>query len=150
MSNDPQLQSPHGRVPAPDQARISLALLWLRLGVFITMLMWTLDKFVQPEHAARVFENFYGLGGLGENAFLIIGGLELVLILAFVVGVAKRFTYGALLVLHLGSTLSSYQQYLDPFKNLLFFAAWPMLAACAALYLLRDLDTRFVFGNARA
>jgi len=150
MSNDPQLQSPHGRVTVPDQARISLALLWLRLGVFITMLMWTLDKFVQPEHAARVFENFYGLGGLGENAFLIIGGLELVLIVAFVLGVAKRFTYGAVLLLHLISTLSSYQQYLDPFKNLLFFAAWPMLAACAALYLLRDLDTRFVVGTVRA
>ena len=27
------------------------------------------------------------------------------------------------------------------FDNLLFFAAWPMLAACFALYLLRDLDT---------
>jgi putative oxidoreductase len=27
------------------------------------------------------------------------------------------------------------------FDNLLFFAAWPMLAACIALYLLRDQDT---------
>ncbi|MEX2181590.1 MAG: hypothetical protein WD771_06070 [Gemmatimonadaceae bacterium] len=135
---------------SPDEARISLALLWLRLGVFITMLMWTLDKFVQPAHAARVFENFYGLGGLSASTFLIIGGLELVLIVAFVLGVAKRFTYGAVLLLHFGSTLSSYQQYLDPFKNLLFFAAWPMLAACAALYLLRDLDTRFVVGQVHA
>lgn len=33
-------------------------------------------------------------------------------------------------------------QYLDPFNNLLFFAAWPMLAACFAFYLLRELDTR--------
>jgi hypothetical protein len=30
---------------------------------------------------------------------------------------------------------------LAPFDNLLFFAAWPMLAACITLYLLRDLDT---------
>lgn len=124
--------------------RISLALLWLRLGVFITILMWTLDKFVQPAHASRVFENFYGIAGLGDATFLVLGGLELALIVAFVIGLAKRFTYGAVLLLHLGSTLASYQQYLDPFKNLLFFAAWPMLAACAALYLLRDLDTRFV------
>lgn len=41
------------------------------------------------------------------------------------------------LLLHGISTLSSYRQYLDPFNNLLFFAAWPMLAACFALYLLR-------------
>lgn len=32
---------------------------------------------------------------------------------------------------------------LDPFSHLLFFAAWPMLATCIALYLLRDLDTRW-------
>jgi putative oxidoreductase len=31
--------------------------------------------------------------------------------------------------------------YLDPFSNLLFFAARPMLAACIALYMLRDFDT---------
>jgi len=33
------------------------------------------------------------------------------------------------------------RQYLNPWQNLLFFAAWPMLAACVALYLLRDADT---------
>jgi len=43
--------------------------------------------------------------------------------------------------MHTVSTLSSYAQYLDPFNNLLFFAAWPMLAACVALFLLRGHDT---------
>lgn len=131
---------------APDRSRVSLALLWLRLGVFTTMLMWTLDKFVQPAHSARVFESFYGISGLGSSEFLIIGLLELALLLAFVIGIAKRATYGTVLLLHAASTLSSYAQYLDPFKNLLFFAAWPMLAACATLYLLRDMDTRFTVG----
>lgn len=65
------------------QRRIPLALLSLRLGVFLVMLMWTLDKFVAPDHAAGIFG----------------------------------------------------------FDNLLFFAAWPMLAACFSLYLLRDQDT---------
>jgi putative oxidoreductase len=51
-------------------------------------------------------------------------------------------------VLHGISTLSSYRQYLDPFDNLLFFAAWPMLAACVALFLLRDLDTKWTLGAA--
>ena len=48
-----------------------------------------------------------------------------------------------MLVLHAISTLSSYKMYLAAFDNLLFFAAWPMLAACIALFYLRDLDTRF-------
>ena len=41
------------------------------------------------------------------------------------------------------NVLSAYKQYLNPFEspNLLFFAAWPMLAACFALYSLRKLDT---------
>lgn len=36
--------------------------------------------------------------------------------------------------------LSPWQQYRNPFDNLLFFAAWPMLAAWIALYMLRDED----------
>jgi len=39
------------------------------------------------------------------------------------------------------STLSSWPRYIAAFDNLLFFAAWPMLAACVALFLLRDSDT---------
>lgn len=130
-----------------QEQRISWSLLLLRWGVFIVMLFWTLDKFVQPEHSARVFEGFYGLGGFGNTAFTVIGALELVLILAFVAGLLKRVTYGLVLVLHGISTLSSYSQYLDPFNNLMFFTAWPMLAACVALYWLRDLDTRWTFSR---
>ena len=37
--------------------------------------------------------------------------------------------YGAVLALHAASTFSSYRP------------AWPMLAACIALYMLRDFDT---------
>lgn len=44
--------------------------------------------------------------------------------------------------MHGVSTLVSWRDYLDPFEgpNLLFFAAWPMLAACFALFALRDFD----------
>lgn len=127
----------------PQQERITWSLLSLRVTVFVVMLFWTLDKFVQPEHAASVFEGFYGLGGLGSTAFYVIGALEMVIILAFVTGSWKRISYGLVLLFHAVSTLSSYRLYLDPFENLLFFAAWPMLAACLTLYLLRDLDTRW-------
>lgn len=39
--------------------RIPVVLLLLRLSVFLVMLMWTLDKFVNPDHAAAIFQNFY-------------------------------------------------------------------------------------------
>jgi putative oxidoreductase len=126
---------------ASADKRVAIALLLLRLGVFIVMLMWTLDKLLNVQHAAGIFSNFYGIGGMEAAAVRTVGLVELVLILALVGGYRKRFTYGAVLALHAASTLSSYRQYLDPFSNLLFFAAWPMLAACIALYMLRDFDT---------
>lgn len=131
-----------------DKDRISLSLLFLRLSVALVFFMWTLDKFVQPEHSAAVYENFYLIGGLGATVFYMIGALEMLLIAAFVAGLYKRLTYGLILLLHAISTLSSWSQYLDPFEHLLFFAAWPMLAACFALYYLRDLDTRWSLGKA--
>lgn len=94
-------------------------------------------------HSGAIFENFYGLSGLSDTVFMIIGLLQLLVVLAFVAGFMKRISYGIVLLLHSVSTLSSWQQYLDGFNNLLFFAAWPMLAACIALYMLRDLDTRW-------
>jgi len=126
-----------------DKNRIANALLFIRLGVFIVILMWTLDKFINPAHSAGVFENFYGLSGWGPTVFMIIGALELVLLIGFVIGFRKRITYGLVFLIHAVSTLSTWQQYLDPFNNLLFFAAIPMLAGCWALYSLREMDTRF-------
>lgn len=133
-----------------QQRRLALSLLMLRLGIFVVMLMWTIDKFVRPDHAAGVFSTFYGVSGLDAQVAYVLGALELVLLLAFVAGIARRWSYGIVLILHAGSTLSSWSQYLHPFEgpNLLFFAAWPMLAACAALYLLRDWDAYTVGGPA--
>ena len=123
--------------------RIALVLFALRISIFVVLAMWTLDKFFHPEHAAAVFEHFYGLAGLGVTLVYALAVAESVLLVGFLLGVAPRLTYGTVLLLHGVSTLASYQQYLHPFEsnNLLFFAAWPMLAACFALYLLRDLDT---------
>lgn len=120
---------------------LPLSLLLLRLGVFVVFLMWTLDKFVQPEHARQVFAFFYGLPGLSDVWLYGVGVLQMALVLLFGAGLFKTWTYGAVGILHAVSTFSSYPQYLSPFDNLLFFAAWPMLAACIALFLLREHDT---------
>jgi putative oxidoreductase len=132
-----------GGVVQADE-RIPRALLLLRLSVFLVMFMWTLDKFLSPGHAAQVYSHFYRVGGLGNGVFYAIGVAELLLLVALLVGYQKRFTYGTVLVLHAVSTLAAYRQYLAPLSNLLFFAAWPMLAACFTLYTLRDLDTLWV------
>jgi hypothetical protein len=78
------------------------------------------------------------LAWLKERTATRIGALRTTL-----AGAWRTWTYGAVLAMHAVSTLSSFRQYLAPFEgpNILFFAAWPMLAACVALFLLRDLDT---------
>lgn len=129
----------------PDQ-KMQIPLFSLRLSIFIVMMIWTVDKFVQPEHAITVYENFYFIGGLSATIVYLIGALELVLLAAFLAGFRKRISYGIVLLIHGVSTVSSYQQYLSPFEgpNLLFFAAIPMLAACFTLYTLRDWDRLWV------
>jgi len=133
----------HANLIVTSDRRISVALFLLRLSIFIVMFMWTLDKFVRPDHAASVFAKYYSVSGLTRSVTLTIGALEMALLVAFILGVAKRWTYGTVLVLHGISTLTAYKHYAAPFEgpNLLFFAAWPMLAACVSLYLLRDYDT---------
>jgi len=123
--------------------RLQLALLSLRLGVFIVFFMWVMDKFFRPEHTAIVLKVFYGMSETPTTIVYIIGAVQLLLLLAFVSGVKKRLTYGVIFVMHAISTIATYEKYIDGLNNLLFFAAWPMLAACFALYILRDEDVKF-------
>jgi len=126
---------------------LSISLLLLRLSVFLVMFVWTIDKFVNPEHASGVFEKFYGLGGFGVWPMWALGVIELVILLAFVAGVARTWTYGFVVIAHGVSTLAAFGLYLQPFDHLLFFAAWPMWAACIALFLLREHDQYTVGGS---
>jgi putative oxidoreductase len=133
---------------AEYEKKLQLSLLFLRVTVFLVMFMWTIDKFVNPGHAAKVYESFYYIAGLESVVMYAIGAAEMVLLLLFVAGYKKTLTYGAVLILHTVSTLSSFNQYLAPFEgpSLLFFAAWPMLAACFTLFLLRDQDRMLSVG----
>lgn len=133
----------------PVQNRLRISLLLMRVGVFVVMIFWSLDKLLYPDHAAGVFETFYMIPGLGGGTLAAVGIIQILLEIGFVAGLFKTLTYGYVLLAHLISTLSSWPGYLEPFDNLLFFAAWPMLAACIALFLLRDQDTLLAADEAR-
>ena len=124
----------------PSVRHLDLSLLLLRLGVGLVMAVWTADKFVNPAHGIAIMQKFYGLPAASADVLIVLGVIQAVVVLLFVLGAFKTLSYGAVLLMHAGSTLSSWRQYLDGFDNLLFFAAWPMLAACIALFLLRDYD----------
>lgn len=129
-------------IQGPDW-RITVSLLALRLSVFLVMLMWMLDKLINPDHAVAIFAHFYGLSAITAGSMKLLAIVELIVILAFVAGTFRRWSYGAVLIFHAVSTFASYEKYLSPWDGLLFFAAWPMLAACLTLFLLRDYDRLF-------
>ncbi|QDT00757.1 hypothetical protein [Adhaeretor mobilis] len=127
---------------------LATTLLLLRLGVALVFFMWTLDKLMNPEHAAGIFERYYQMPGLGSALMVGIGAAQMILVLAFATGTIRTVSYGLITVLHAISTASCYPQYLNPWEkpNLLFFAAFPMLAACVGLWLLRKWDVWTVDG----
>jgi putative oxidoreductase len=77
----------------PLPATLPLSLLLLRLGITIVMGFWTVDKIINPDHAGAVFKNFYGLGAVGDQALLVIGIVQGLIVLAFAAGLFKTVTY---------------------------------------------------------
>ncbi len=123
--------------------RTAIALLIIRVSVFLVMLIWTIYRLVRLEHAISISEHFYSIAGAAAGLAYMLATAELLLLIAFVLGLAPRITYGIVFLLQAMSTFSFHAPYprLCETASIHFFAAWPMLAACFALYYLRDLDT---------
>lgn len=137
-----------GRMMNSDK-RITVSLFSMRITIFIVMLMWTIDKFLRPEHASAVYDKFYGLTGVMGYMMQGLGMLEFILLIGFVLGLWKSFTYLIVLILHSISAFSTMGVYFTPFtdNHLLFFAALPMWSACLSLYLLRESDTFLILSR---
>lgn len=124
------------------ERRLALALLALRITLGLFMLQWGVEKFVVPGTAQAIFRSFYGLDLAGFIPYGI-GVVQVVLALAFLVGIRPGITYLALLVMHSITTLVTIPRLLapwNPVSNHLFIAGVPVLAGFLALYMLRDWD----------
>lgn len=117
----------------------------LRISLGLFLFLWGLDKLVAPADTVKIFEHFYKIQ-LGVSLATIVGVAEMGLGLAVVVGFCRTFSYGLGLTLHLISTLSSWQQLLDPWGKIwnqgknshLFLASIPVLAAFVILFMNRS------------
>lgn len=126
--------------------KLTNCLFFMRVSIALVLIMWTVDKFVNPAHAIGVYDKYYFIpASLAEPLMLGIAVAELILVGLFVIGRYKNVTYLLVLLIHAVSTITPVTVYLDPFAGagLLFFAAWPMLAACYTLYVFRHEDTKF-------
>ncbi len=80
-----------------NNKKFAFSMLFLRASVFLVILMWTIDKFVNPEHAAKVYGKFYYLPGLENLAMIAIGTVEIIVLILFFIGYKKTYTYGAII-----------------------------------------------------
>jgi hypothetical protein len=124
-----------------------VALLVLRGGLGVFLLLWSIDKMVAPEQTAKIFQFFYKTP-LSVSFAPAVGALEAALSLALLAGLWKTWTYGAALAIHSISTLSTWKQLAAPFgEHHLFLAAIPVLAGFVTLFLLRREDTLLAVGG---
>ena len=128
-----------------QENRLRIALFGLRLGVFAVMLAWALDKILRPDHAGMIFQDYYFLPEPGAGLLAAIALAEIALLLMFLLGILKTWSYGLVLLFHSVSTVAPVYQYAS--GQLLFYAALPMWAACFALFLMRESDTLLTLGR---
>lgn len=122
--------------------RLQLSLLALRLGVAIVFLMWTIDRLTNYSHNSGMMKHYYNVD-IPPIVLTAMGVVELIVVLSFLGGFKKLWSYGAILALHTVTTLVSSHRLLPPYEvhQLLYFGSLPMLGACIALFLLRKDDT---------
>ncbi len=127
-----------------EDKTLGWALFSMRIGLAILFLIWALDKLLNVGHAKAVFAGFYGQNAETMSDVLpyALGAAQLLLVLAFAAGAFKTISYGALLLMHVATTVVSFKMHADPFAvpNILFWANWPILGALIAMFLLRDRD----------
>jgi len=130
-----------------EDKTLGWALFSMRIGLAIMFLIWALDKLLNVEHAKKVFQSFYGQNAETMSSALpyALGAVQLLLVLAFAAGAFKTISYGALLLMHVATTIVSLKMHAMPFDvpQILFWANWPILGALIALFLLRDRDRMF-------
>jgi putative oxidoreductase len=131
---------------------VALALLRVALGLFL--LVFGLEKFVITDSSVAIYQHLYGVSASHTLAYAL-GALETLLAIAIIVGVFRRWSYALGLLVHGATTVATARLIIDPWGLIsgepqhLYLAAVPVLAAFAALYLLRDLDC-FSFDEWRA
>ena len=134
----------------PSNGPLRLGLFILRLTTGLFFLIWSIDKIVDPAHAQRVFEKFY-LMEIVPSISIGLGVAQTLVVLAFLAGLWRAWTTGALLAMHTVSVASTWARLIDPYAagNILFWTAVPVWGGLLLLWLCREQDTLFTVGGGR-
>lgn len=130
---------------SPRDLQLEVGLFLLRLSCAGLFLVWAIDKLINPAHAAKVFEVFY-FSEISNEISLGLGIAQLLIILMFLFGLFKFFSYGALFLMHLVSVSSTWEKLIAPYdapRDILFWGAVPVVPALLLLFLVRERDRLF-------
>lgn len=121
-------------------------LLLLRVSTGWLLVLWGIDKFVDVEHGQRVAESFYL--GIGAQAIVqhVLGGLEILLGVAVVLGLWRKWAYPVACVVLLLTALAVWRSILDPWgwvldgAQVLFYPSIIIFAGAMVLWGTMDED----------
>lgn len=130
---------------------LEISLFLIRISVAAFFLVWAIGKIIAPGITQAVAESYYA-SPITSSISAILGILQVIVVLIFLAGLLKTWSYGFLLGMHAVSVLVSLKNLVNPYTapNYLFWAAIPTLAALVALFLLRERDQLFVLGRRQA
>ena len=124
-----------------------LSLLLLRITSGLLMVLWGLDKLVNPDHAMFVSDTFYlGLFSL-QWLLQLFGVFQVLLGLVIMVGFQRQFAYPVLLLINTFSMLAVWRSIVDPLgfffegSKRLFFPSLIIFSAVLVLIAFREHDT---------
>jgi putative oxidoreductase len=130
------------------------ALLALRVSIALLVLLWGLDKIVDPDHALRISDNFY-LGLLSLPALMAwFGAAQVAVALLAMLGLFRRWVDPIILVINLGSLAGVWRSILDPWgwfmegTNVLFFPSLIIAVGCLVIIAFQDQE-RWVLDRRR-
>ncbi|MGI9078353.1 MAG: DoxX family protein [Gemmatimonadaceae bacterium] len=122
------------------------ALLLLRISLGFLLVIWGADKLLNVSHGLKVSEHFYG--GIVSAAWIMtaFGIIEIILGLAIVVGLGRRYAYPALLGVTGVTLVAVWKSIIDPLGRLfeggqiLFYPSSIIFAGALVLWAFRDED----------
>lgn len=128
-------------------ARQSKGLIWglflLRFGLGGFLALCSIDKIVSPQSFLALISPYYFVS-VPPWVIMILGGVQLVLSLFFILGMYKTWTYGAAFLVQALALVTVVEKLLRPFgKDQVFLMLVPLLFAFGALFVMRSFDTKW-------
>ena len=111
----------------------------LRVSIGYLLVIWGVDKLVNPAHGLAVSDRFY-LGGFTFPELMPVFGIaELILGALVIAGVWRRYTYPVVVIIAATTTAGVWRSIVDPWgwylkgANALFYPSLIILAASLVL-----------------